>query len=130
MLGSEVYSYFTALSKKANSAVGTVWKISRDEYDFSCPADINRYFNVDDVVLPDIIINCAAFTDTTAIQTTHDGYIKAFKSNVILPRLLAEACAKNNIKFVHVSTDYVNSEQSITIGNTDVVEFPVNVYGL
>ena len=137
MLGSEVYSYFTALSKKTNSAVGTVWKISRDEYDFSYPAEVSRYFDSKDNMLPDIFINCAAFTDTNAIQTTHEGYLKGFRSNVVLPRLLAQACAKHRIKFVHVSTDYVNSEYTITAEDSNVTaedsnvyEFPVNTYGL
>ena len=132
MLGREVYSQLTNSSKKRFTKIGHVWKIDRNDYDFATRSDNLRYFNQKDIIFPDVIVNCAAFTDTAAIQKSLDGYIKAYSSNVVLPKLLAESCAKRGIKLVHISTDYVLSEycRDDTVRNNIECEFPLNIYGL
>jgi len=57
-------------------------------------------------ISPDIILNCAGFTDVDACET------EAFtvrKINVEGPRNLAQGSARFNCKLVHISSDYVFS---------------------
>lgn len=71
--------------------------------------DISSYRAVDELVRrhrPDVIINCAAYTNVDGCETDHDN---AFKANAIGPRNLAQAAAKVGARLVHVSTDYVFS---------------------
>jgi dTDP-4-dehydrorhamnose reductase len=53
---------------------------------------------------PDVVLNCAAFTDVDACEK------EAFmvrKANVEGPRNLAQGCARFNCKLIHISSDYV-----------------------
>ncbi|MBW1767676.1 MAG: dTDP-4-dehydrorhamnose reductase [Deltaproteobacteria bacterium] len=60
---------------------------------------------------PDIILNCAGFTDVDACET-EDFAVR--KINVEGPRNLAQGSARFNCRIVHISTDYVfNGEKSI-----------------
>ena len=71
--------------------------------------DITNYKMVDDFIRrqrPDVIINCAAFTNVDGCEVNHD---TAFKANAIGPRNLAQAATKTGARLVHVSTDYVFS---------------------
>ena len=64
--------------------------------------DISNYKMVDDFIRrqrPDVIINCAAFTNVDGCETSHD---LAFKVNAIGPRNLAQAAAKTGARLVHV----------------------------
>lgn len=53
---------------------------------------------------PDIIINCAAYTDVDGCETNKDD---AFQVNAIGARNMAIAAEYVNAKLVHISTDYV-----------------------
>lgn len=55
-----------------------------------------------DLVQPDLVVNCAAFTRVDDCETQRDA---ARQVNAIGPGLLAEACRPG--RFIHVSTDYV-----------------------
>ena len=55
---------------------------------------------------PNVIINCAAFTDVNACETQRE---TALKANAIGPRNLAMAANQIGAKLIHVSTDYVFS---------------------
>lgn len=71
--------------------------------------DISNYDAVTEFVRrqrPDVIINCAAFTNVDGCETNHDA---AFRANAIGPRNLAQAAEKVGARLVHVSTDYVFS---------------------
>lgn len=71
--------------------------------------DISNYRMVDEFVRrnrPDIIINCAAYTNVDGCEVHHDD---AFKANALGPRNLAQAAEKTGARLVHVSTDYVFS---------------------
>ena len=71
--------------------------------------DISNYKMVDDFIRrqrPDVIINCAAYTNVDGCEVNHDA---AFKANALGPRNLAQAAEKTGARLVHVSTDYVFS---------------------
>ncbi|MFI3169075.1 MAG: dTDP-4-dehydrorhamnose reductase [Faecalibacterium sp.] len=71
--------------------------------------DISDYDAVDEYVRrhrPDVIINCAAYTNVDGCESNHDA---AYKANAIGPRNLAQAAEKMGARLVHVSTDYVFS---------------------
>lgn len=76
--------------------------------------------------MPDICINCAAFTNVDGCE---ENKMAAFKVNAMGARNLARACELVGAKLVHVSTDYVFSGE----GNTPFCEYdvpnPQSVYG-
>jgi len=57
-----------------------------------------------DEVRPQVVINCAAFTDVDECEKDEPWMRKV---NVEGPRNLAQGCARFHAKFVHISTDYV-----------------------
>jgi len=57
-----------------------------------------------DSFAPDVIINCAAFTNVNQCETDRE---TAFKANAMGPRNLAAAAEQLGAKLIHVSTDYV-----------------------
>ena len=59
-------------------------------------------------ILPDVILNCAGFTDVNACET-EDFLVR--KINVEGPRNLAQGSARFNCRMIHISSDYVFSGQ-------------------
>jgi dTDP-4-dehydrorhamnose reductase len=69
--------------------------------------DITRIVNIEDFLGKnqiDIIINCAAYNIVDEAEKEAE---KAFLINSIAVRYLAQLAEKNNIFFIHLSTDYV-----------------------
>jgi dTDP-4-dehydrorhamnose reductase len=54
--------------------------------------------------MPDVVINCAAWTDVDGCETDHE---RAFAANAGGPENLALASRELNVRFVTISTDYV-----------------------
>lgn len=110
-----------------------------------CPVDINKcsatYIDMEELDItkekdvqifvdnlkPDVIINCAAFTNVDGCETSKDA---AFKVNALGSRNLAKASEKLGAKFLHVSTDYVFSGE---VREESLAEYdevgPKSVYG-
>lgn len=129
-LGSYLVKELGKLSFKKASSIGQVFGIGREDLELSNPEAVADFFNknvADPSVDIDYVIHCAAATDTAAIEKDPFAY---YASNVIATKNVAESCAYNGIRMIHISTDYVLSELS-PIGSNDVrIEFPVNQYGL
>jgi dTDP-4-dehydrorhamnose reductase len=57
-------------------------------------------------ISPDIVLNCAAFTNVDACEKEH---FKVRKVNLEGPRNLAQGSARFNCKLIHISSDYIFS---------------------
>lgn len=127
MLGSDLITYLN--TQPHSYVVG----LDMCDVDLSKPNAISTYFKTHDIEeFPTIVINCAAFTDTTACgDFLSENYRKAYAANVLIPKYAARFCRQHHIRFVHISTDYVYSQN---VAHDDLAErsfeFPVNAYGL
>lgn len=75
---------------------------------------------------PELIINCAAFTNVDGCETQEE---LAFKINSIGPENLAKAAVKYEARFVHISTDYVFSGDGTRPYVESDTPAPVSAYG-
>lgn len=75
---------------------------------------------------PDIIFNCGAYTAVDKAESEKD---LAFRVNHLAVELIAKYSAENNIKLIHISTDYVFDGSSSVALNEEAKTNPINVYG-
>ncbi|WP_099190560.1 dTDP-4-dehydrorhamnose reductase [Tepidibacter mesophilus] len=114
-LGIDVVNYLS----KSYEVIG----LDKDDLDIT---NLESVLNCINEVNPDVVINCAAYTNVDGCEENQD---LAYKINGIGARNLAIASNHNAIKLVHISTDFVFD------GETDSVytEFdgtnPISVYG-
>jgi dTDP-4-dehydrorhamnose reductase len=92
-LGSDCMS----LLEKDHDIIG----VDIDEIDITDYADVEKVIGS---VSPDVIVNCAAYTNVDAAETERE---MAWQVNVQGPKNLARAAKKYASLFIHVSTDYV-----------------------
>jgi len=74
---------------------------------------------------PDIIINCAAYTNVDGAETEKE---KCYAVNVTGVKNLVNACKKLNIPLVQISTDYVFNGEKQGYDENDEKD-PINYYG-
>lgn len=74
----------------------------------------------------EVIINCAAYT---AVDKAEEDVINADKVNHLAVKYLAEIAKENNIKLIHISTDYIFDGHNHKPYKEDDVANPLNVYG-
>lgn len=91
--------------------------------------DITDRNMVDGIIkayLPDVVINCSAFTDVDLCEREID---RAFNVNAIGAKNLALASRKYDTHLIHISTDYVFDGKK----DSPYIEFdrpnPINIYG-
>jgi len=102
--------------------------------DISCAklrTDISNKESVDDLVsahMPEIIINCAAYTAVDKCETETE---LAWKINRDGPRYLAQAADSINARLIHISTDYVfDGKKQIPYPYTEADPVsPISQYG-
>lgn len=91
--------------------------------------DITNRQRVEEIIrayLPEIIINCSAFTDVDLCEKERD---KAYMVNALGPKNLAILSERYNIHLIHISTDYVfNGEKDSPYNEFDIPN-PINIYG-
>ena len=110
--------------KDVNDNLINPFDITYVDYDV---LDITDFYAVDTYLTEnkfDYIINCAAYTNVPKAE--FDEY-EAFEVNTIGPKNIAEVCNKLNIKFIHISTDYVYDDCHLINENTKTN--PLNAYG-
>ena len=74
----------------------------------------------------DWCINCAAYT---AVDKAENDIENSEKINSIGVKNLAEACSKNSIKIIHISTDFVFDGKQNRAYREDINVNPLGVYG-
>jgi dTDP-4-dehydrorhamnose reductase len=97
--------------------------VSRPEFDLADPDSIKRVL---DKEKPDVVISAAAYT---AVDLAEDEPEAAAAINVYGPKVIAEWCAANGARMIHLSTDYVfaGSGTKSHVETDDVS--PKGVYG-
>lgn len=121
-----------SIIEKKNSDLGKLNEGYQDleckfiDYDELDITNCNEVISYVESFKPDVIINCAAYTNVDGCESDKD---TAFKVNAIGPRNLSIACEKYGIKLLHVSTDYVfNGQGNVPFKEYDTPQ-PVSVYG-
>ncbi|KAF2513548.1 dTDP-4-dehydrorhamnose reductase [Flavobacterium foetidum] len=93
-------------------------KISLDDLD-KLSSQLNE-------IKPDIIFNCGAYTAVDKAESERD---LAFRINHLAVESLAKYAAANNVKLIHISTDYVFDGSSSIALSEEAGTNPINVYG-
>lgn len=77
-------------------------------------------------IKPDLIFNCGAYTAVDKAETEKE---LAFKINSLGVELIAKYAAENDVRLIHVSTDYVfDGTSSVALDENERTN-PINVYG-
>jgi len=93
------------------------------DYDLSNHRVINKL--IEDLN-PNVMINAAAYTDVDGCESAAE---RAMTVNAEIPGLLAEACAKNDIRLIHISTDYVFDGAKAGPYTEEDLPNPISIYG-
>lgn len=93
------------------------------ELDICNEAALAAFFGENKV---DFIVNCAAYT---AVDKAEEDVETAYKINKDAAHLLAKFSAKNEIKLIHISTDYVFDGKSYLPYTEEMPIAPNTVYG-
>lgn len=117
-LGSQLIN----IIKKRYFEIGKIEVIASD-IDISNKNEVLNYINE---IKPDIIINCAAYTNVNACEENIE---LAFKVNSLGPRNISIAAEKVGAKLIHISTDYVFPGDSKVPYKEYDIPSPINVYG-
>ena len=72
------------------------------------------------------VINAAAYTNVDGAETSRES---AHAINAVAPGLIAEVCAARDLRFLHISTDYVFDGRSRWPYKPSAKRAPVNFYG-
>ena len=75
---------------------------------------------------PEVVINCAAFTD---VDTCQDQPAEAFRVNALGALYVAQVCARIGSLCVYISTDFVFDGDKGEPYTEDDCPHPINVYG-
>jgi dTDP-4-dehydrorhamnose reductase len=116
MLGSDIVA-------EMDNRGHEVLPLGKDELDITDYKQVKKIFHRE---RPDVIINCAAYTD---VDGSEDNRFRAISVNGLGPRNLALVCNEYQIDLVHISTDYVFDglkEGAYSIFDSTA---PLNTYG-
>ena len=97
--------------------------IDLEDVDLGNASSIRNYFANNDF---DLIINCAAYT---AVDLAEDNAELAFRVNGHCVGVMAQIAQEKNMRFIHVSTDYVFSGESNKPIDETEQPAPLSVYG-
>ncbi len=97
--------------------------LNRKQLDICSQEQLNKTFDSTDF---DIVINCAAFTDTEIAEVNPS---EAEYSNVHGIQLLANQCRKYNKFLIHISTNCIFSGTKDSPYTEDDAAMPLSVYG-
>lgn len=119
MLGQELVREFGAAGYE-------IFALDRNECDVTDETAVHHVF---ETIKPTLVINAVAHNGVDVIEERDDEYKKAHLLNVVVPGMFAQLCKKNNIVFVHYSTDYVFSGSNPGGYDESSIPDPVSKYG-
>jgi dTDP-4-dehydrorhamnose reductase len=76
---------------------------------------------------PDVVVNCAAWTDVDGCESNRE---HALAANAQGPELLALACRQVDALFIHISTDYVFDGTKVGFYTQEDEPNPISMYGV
>lgn len=88
--------------------------------------DVNSVRNVVNYYKPKYFVNCAAYTAVDKAETEKE---EAYLVNGDAPGIMAQVCKELNVKFIHISTDYVFDGLATVPYKEDNPTGPQGVYG-
>ena len=97
--------------------------VTRETLDIT---QLDRVMNVINHTVPDIIINASAYTAVDRAESERD---LAFAVNANGAAHIAHGASIRNIRFIHVSTDFVFDGTQSHPYHPDAKPHPINVYG-
>ncbi len=111
------------LVKQLSNSQHKLYAYTKQELDIT---NIEQVITICSNVLPDIIINAAAYTNVDGAETNRE---LAFQVNATGQRNLAVAAEKIGAKICYISTDYVFNGQADSPYNEYMNVEPLGVYG-
>lgn len=97
--------------------------LTRKEFDLRVPDEIKRII---DQHTPDLIINCAAYTNVDEAETNIE---QAYSINFEAPKEIARKAYECDVPFIHFSTDYVFNGEKKCSYKEDDLPHPLGIYG-
>lgn len=94
--------------------------------DFLDITDLETVSQYLDANAPDVILNCAGYTDVERAESEEE---KAYEANARAVGILAAEAAARNISLIHISTDYVFDGKSSVPYVEDAEPAPLSAYG-
>ena len=120
-LGKSIYKVVNTSNNGQN--FNDVSFVGREELNLEYIENFKSYFDINEF---DIIINCAAYTE---VDRAEEDQRQANLINHIAVKELAKIAKSSNIKFIHISTDFVFNGRKETPYIEDDVTMPLNIYG-
>jgi len=108
---------------RQNKLSHTFFFVTRNQLDLSNPVNIHNYFETHSF---DLIINCAAYT---AVDKAEHYQEEADMINHIAVKQIAKIAKNNNIKLIHISTDFVFDGLEYKPYFESDATSPLNIYG-
>lgn len=103
---------------------GQVWSRSREDLDIT---DDDAVAAAISAIAPTVVYNCAAYHNVDGCEDTED---RAFAVNTRAVKRLAQRCAEQGARLVHVSTNYVFDGTGETPWTEEDLPRPRSIYGL
>lgn len=113
----------SALIKHLDCMEYELIETDKDDVDITDEEQVTRYMNIN---RPDVVINCAGYTDTKLCSENVD---EAYKVNAVGVRNLAQAAQSIEAKLIQVSTDDVFDKAADKPYNEFDEINPASVYG-
>ena len=101
----------------------TVFPCSKSQLDITNPNQIKKVL---EKIEPDIIINTAAFTNVDLCEIQLE---EAYLINGLGPYYLSSIAKEQNMKLIHISTDYVFKGDQFSPYEEDHITCPDTIYG-
>jgi len=122
-LGSEIMELVEEIPSQAENDETCFFFTDKDSLDITKQHAINEFIELNNI---NIIINCAAYT---AVDKAQENEKSADLVNHIAVKNLAQISKNNNIKLIHISTDYVFNGKAHMPYTEDDKTNPNGVYG-